>query len=337
MRKLSLLMTVLALIGCFSGCEKFYHGEGPTSGSAGTVPTHSQTQSVAPTVPTTSGSSQQEEQWPTLSQDRKVIIELAWNTSRLRVDSVNKAYFTDMTPDDGHRKNGIRYYGTYVIGEGNDRRAYDILYIPTLDLDVPAMIELGDHRFISRCAFHLYAFEYHIDEEKDRRHVNFYSIRKFYSADDTEVMDMLEKIHDLHNAYETAIFGYSLGIAPEIPEVQDTKWIQSVWLTCTSKHISEAKIAEQYYGNFGGYDIYEYEDGLYQYIAKHSSQTIGPYSFTETRIYRNVLGEEVPMLFELYAIKDGTLKTLKEIYEEGRISDRSLEEIHKLFLERRES
>ena len=37
------------------------------------------------------------------------------------------------------------------------------------------------------------------------------------------------------------------------------------------------------------------------------------------------------------AIASVPFQQWKEIYEEGRISDRSLEEIHKLFLERRES
>lgn len=336
MRKVSLLLAIVALLGCFSGCQKVYKCDCEAVAPGTSLQNPTQTEPLITTAPAPSVTLQPDNALPTLSQYKKMIIELAWKGSSLRGSQMASASFRDMTPEVGRPLNGIRYYGTYELEYLDARYAYDILYIPTPNLNVTSVTYLNGYRFFSRCAFRLYAFRYEINEEKDDRLVEFVSLRTYHNADSEEVKTMFAEIYELHNAYETAIFGYSLGMLPDTFEGDEIERIQSVWLTCTSEVISESLIEKRYYGNFDGYDIFEYPLQLYQYIGS-SSQTIGAYTFTETRTFIDVLGDERLENFELFAIKNGELKTLKEIYDTGYgyISKESLAQIYEIFQQRR--
>ena len=336
MRQVSLLLAIVVLLGCFSGCQKAYRCDCTTATPGTSLQNPAQTDPLITTDPTPSTTVQPDDVLPDLSQDKKMIIELLWKCSTLRGSTEASATFRDMTPDVGRPLNGIRYYGTYELEYHNTRYAYDILYIPTPNFDVTSVTSLNGYRFFSRCAFRLYAFRYTTDAERENRYVEFIPLRAFHNADSEEVKTMFAEIYELHKVYETAIYGYSLGMLPEIFEGDEHERILSVWLTCTSKILYESQFEKRYYGNFDGYDIFEHPSHLYQYIGS-TSQTIGAYTFTETRTFIDILGDERLEHFELFAIKNGELKTLKEIYDTGYgyISDESLAQIYEIFQQRR--
>ena len=337
MRIIACICVLFAFLSTLTGCQEKSSSTTIPQTSALSSSHPAPTQTITPTqslAPNPSEQTKPGDALPTLSHERQALIEMAWELTR---DSYGyqASRFMQWDYRTGAHINGIRYYGTYILGEGNDRKAYDVLYIPAKNLDVPAMLELFGYSFVSRCAFHLYAFEFYINDDGSEHRASFerLEVLLYQNRDDAE--EIVSQIRQMHNAYETKMYGYSWSFVPPVLEEQEQERIQSVWLTCTGEYLSEHNLNSVYYGKFDGYDIFE--SATFFTRLPQTSQMIGAYTFTETRTVETMMGSETLAYFEIYAIKNGELKTLKEIYDTGYgyISEESLAQIYEIFQQRR--
>lgn len=248
--------------------------------------------------------------FPSISKERAAEIEHFWLEYYLPAQE-GQTIHKFCSPAD--KEEGIRYYGSCQAG--NPAKTYDIVFVSHKSTDqsgVPYELKLGNHTIRHRSSFSLYVYQY-----LDASRIGLFSplAENNFILKDEELMKSIVKTHE---AYEQQIYG---SVVTKLPDLDDSTYegrIQKLQRAWFAKHGTVPSFSEKgilrYYGRFDGYDIV-FEYGM---LTAISSETIAGYKF------------ENPNSFMLYAIKDGEFYILKNVYADGLIYEKSIEQIWKI-------
>ena len=244
---------------------------------------------------------------PQLSDDRKeMILEIC----------KARGFDEDLTfADPSAGKEGIRYYGSYTyetsLGKEETR---DYIYIPFESLSVASELDYGGYIFRSRSGFCLYTFETYTYGDGEIMKFLYPLAFPLYEGAvlSDEAAARISYALDVHNTYEYWIHGSVLTKMPEIRNAQETMRVQAVWLLRSGAVVDfEAASGGDYWGKFGGYDVF-FDEGV---ALAETTIRIGDVEFTH--------GSS----FVLMLHKDGKFCTIQHAYENGLISDETVREI----------
>lgn len=233
---------------------------------------------------------------PSSFEARKRDIEKAWLAEK------GSAVIWDSDDNADSWTYGVRYYGTY--------NGYDILFCPKRGVVPCEPVYIPGASISCHVAFDIYAY----------RDGVFLPLLDAYQ-DDLISVDDARQIRDAHIARnrEALLLDMKDCGVPAISEekmleLDDAFYAQEGYRFNWCNPAAKDHTSDRYYGTHGGYGIlFTSSIGPLEMI---STVTIGDYSFKHA------------MQFELYAHRDGEFRPLKEIYDDGLISDQSIAEIY---------
>lgn len=247
-----------------------------------------------------------------LDEDRQALIESSWNDHNWSTWQDDQRFY-----EEGSTQDGIRYYGSYKTSDAEDARVIDIVYIPCESLAVPSEITLGGYTFRSRHAFCLYTFSC---QELDAVGVSFgafYPLAEQAESNPLIGDEVLSAALQLHNAYEKMIYGSALKKLPAYDNSTEESKIMELQAAWLLHHGVIPTLSETsnpfYYGSYDGYDVL-FSAGMMTVISSIE-----------------IAGEDFKYgsSFNLYAYRDGEFRYLKDVYEDGLISEASIAELAK--------
>lgn len=243
-----------------------------------------------------------------LSAEQKAEIEKGW--AEYLSDKNFKAALTFC--DLENKQDGIRYYGTYKLSE--DGPENHIFFIPCTDSDVPSQYSPDGIRFTHRAPFVL--VEYTAMDLGGKVFHHFGRISPNAYA-------ILPNALELHKAYEKELYGSVLKKI-EIPNdpsgLTETENTMLAFTGIRQNMIRpDKKYNDVFLGKYDGYLTVMFRSGTHAAMIMETE--IGEYTFC--------YGSS----FSLLAIKDGAFYNLKDLYEDGNISEESVAEIEAKYYE----
>lgn len=255
--------------------------------------------------------------FPLPDADRMTLIEETWAKRSL------SAFAKDMKfcdPESG--EDGIRYYGSFEKMNYNGQvLTYDILYIPCESLPVASRFTIGEYTLRSHVGFGLYVF---VSKELTGMNVTMNSFTPLNEFIDSETgeptieSDVLAAAAALHSAYECIFFGAELTELPEEDPADNLLRMKTAWLLSRGGVLTfNEPFGSRHYGSFSGYEIVFVPGNL----TSVETKTIGGESFTYSSS------------FQLYAYKDWEFYKLKDVYDQGLITQEDISQLAKIHRE----
>lgn len=243
-----------------------------------------------------------------LSAEQKAEIEKGW--AEYLSDKNFKAALTFCNLE--NKQDGIRYYGTYKLSE--DGPENHIFFIPCTDSDVPSQYSPDGIRFTHRAPFVL--VEYTAMDLGGK-------VFHYFGRISPNAYAILPNALELHEAYEKQLYGSVLKEV-EIPNDQsgliEAENTMLAFMGIRQNMIRpDKKYNDVFLGKYDGYLTVMFRSGTHAAMIMETE--IGEYTFC--------YGSS----FSLLAIKDGAFYNLKDLYEDGNISEESVAEIEAKYYE----
>lgn len=245
---------------------------------------------------------------PKLSDSTQSDLLHWWERARKHLTYDAPADFCDLTT----KEDGLRYYGSFQSGDTE----IHLIFVPCPELDIPTQLNFGDKLFTHRTGFVLYGAIY---SDLYDGVVSYHPLEQLQSFELPKVN--IAKALSIHKAYERQLYGSVLSkqdVGRETTEMEELKGTLFAYCGYLSE-VSDAPHVRgiPYLGLHDGYLTAPYV-GLVTMPA-YSQIKIGNYAFNGTTSFRMI------------GIKDGAIYNLKELYEEGKISDTSLAQIEEKY------
>lgn len=290
-----------------------------------TVPTTKPTDPIAtiyPTVPTVptepSSTATAPIEYPpeitqVLDSGRMQLIKDSWAAKNMTGFDENLQFCNP-----GSGVDGIRFYGSYTkVSYSGETIRYDILYVPCQALPVASQLTFAGHTFRSWNGFGLYVFSSRYMGITDSYMKSFYPLADCVNENGVSMIEeeVLATALQMHNIYESLIYGSVLTQMPEENPADDLLRAKAAWLLLTGEVPEfDEKSNPRYYGSFHGYHIIFHDIGL----CAVQTRTIGGETFSH---YNR---------FELYAVKDWTFYSLEEVFDQGLVSQEDIVQLAKI-------
>lgn len=247
-----------------------------------------------------------------LSQERMALIELYGKQNGMLGDYWPR--FRDLAPG----KDGLRYYGSFTITDGNGiTRRYDIIYVPYPDLVVPTSLSLQGNIFESDYAFCLYAFCFHEYQYEGigHRYAEFIPLVQLFTkglGNEVSIPDsIIVRAAWFHRQCEIVVKTNNHISLPTGEEYERMR-VQATWILATGRlpAFDDPTAGHRYYGKLNGCDVFY----------------IGGAGIPEAN---KVIGNEIFQGggYKIIVCKNNTFYSLEETYDLGIIDDEALSQL----------
>jgi len=246
---------------------------------------------------------------PKLSESVQSDLLQCWERQQKHLTYESPAAFCNLEA----KNDGLRYYGSFQ----NGNEEIHLIFVPCPELDTPTQLNVDGKLFTHRTGFVLYGVRF--SDGYDEPVASFYPPEQLQSLELSK--NAVSKAYKIHKSYEQQLYGSALsksevyGATTEKEELRGTLFAYCGRLSDVTDSPQARGIP--YLGLHDGYLTAPYVALVT--MPAYSQVKIGNYAFNATTS------------FQMIGVRDGVIYNLKDLYEEGKISDTSLAQIEETY------